>query len=94
MNETTYTLSEIRAAFAAVRAVIDDIGGAGAAETERFLMTDVENDVTAFLRGRAPWAAGTVDVDAATDMAAGREADDEALFASRHYGWLAANGVW
>ena len=94
MNET-YTLSEIRTAFAAVRAVIDDIGGAGAAETERFLMTDVENDVTAFLRGRAPWAAGTVDVDAATDMAAGREADDdEALFASQHYGWLAANGVW
>mgnify|MGYP000208555201 CR=1 FL=1 len=27
-------------------------------------------------------------------IAAGREADDEALFASRHYGWLAANGVW
>jgi hypothetical protein len=82
----TYTIEEIQAAFAVVRQSIDEVGGEGSADTDRFLLGDVESDVLAVLRGSISWllpAAGAAERD-----------DDATLFAGQNYGWLAANGMY
>ena len=89
MNEKTYTMDEIMAAFEAVKRGVDAISGEGAAEEERFLIDDVATDVRNALAGGASWAA---DLSQARYE---READDdETLFVGQNYAWFAANGEW
>lgn len=89
MNEKTYTMDEIMAAFEAVKQGVDAVGGEGAAEEEKFLIDDVATDVRNALDGNARWVA---DLSKARYE---READDdETLFAGQNYAWCAANGEW
>ena len=88
MDKKTYTMDEIRAAFVALRASIEEVGGVGSADTDRFLIDDVETDVCAILRGSAGWPLPAVEV-------AGSELDDDTkLFVGQNYTWVAANGAW
>lgn len=57
MNDKTYTLEQIEAAFAAMRRDIDNdyAGTENDSERGRFLIGDVEVDVLAYLKGDALW---------------------------------------
>ena len=89
MDEKTYTMDEIMAAFAAVEASVDEVSGDGASESERFLISDVATDVRNFLIGNAVWAAdlSKARYERETD-------DDETLFVGQNYSWFAENGEW
>ena len=89
MNEKTYTMDEIMAAFEAVKQGVDAVGGEGAAEEQKFLIDDVATDVRNALTGGASLAAEL------SQARYEREADDdETLFVGQNYGWCAANGEW
>jgi hypothetical protein len=89
MNQKSYTMDEIKAAFAALRLSIEEVGGVGSADTDRFLLDDVEIDVCAILRGSASWL---LPAFAEPD---GQELDDDSvLFVGQNYAWVAANGAW
>ncbi len=87
MDERTFTIAEIMAAFEAVKCDIDSVGGPGAGATDRFLIDDVATDVKNFLTGEALWVQYQRERERELD-------DDETLFLGQNYNWVAANGEW
>ena len=51
MSTQTYTIEQIMAAFESVKRSVDEVGGEGEADRERFLIDDVATDVRNALTG-------------------------------------------
>lgn len=89
MNDKTFSMKQIMAAFAAIQEDLEQNFGEGEGKTERYLIDDVANDLRNVLLGQA------LREESIAGGGFERELDDdETLFVGQNYNWFAANGEW